>query len=151
VWAGVSRDFKMLQKVLLCGALAAASTVASPADASRISPKGSREDGFTVCGAGDEEMNGYYQLVTATEFKHNASSFDRKRLLHFDVVPPAGVKGPYAWELYTYELLKAAISRYAAPVDDLIDPPKRGWLVLANGTAPAPTVLRGALPCMDIV
>ena len=101
-------------------------------------------DGFTVCGAGLTEMNGFYELVTKSEYRHNQSTPLHQRLLYFDVSPPAGLQGPFAWELYTYALFRPPRTRYAISVDDFVDPPMRGWHIVSNTTAPAPTVLPGA-------
>lgn len=104
-------------------------------------------DGYTVCGGGDAATNGFYAIRTPTEYVHNQSTLLHKHILHFDVIPPTGIKGPYAWELYEYDLLKAAHTKYAISVDDNVDPPTHGWQVFGNTTPPAPTVMRGARSC----
>ncbi len=51
--------------------------------------------GFTVCGAGDSTMNGFYSQVDASSFQLNTSTFQRKNMLFFDAVPLPHMKGPY--------------------------------------------------------
>ena len=102
---------------------------------------------FTVCGAGDEQMNGVYTQLSDSRYKHNESTLSHKRILNFDYVPPSGLKGLYAWELYTYDLLKPTHTKYVVSVDDLVDPPQSGWQVYGDGIAPAPKVFNGSQVC----
>lgn len=103
--------------------------------------------GFTVCGAGDSTMNGFYSQVDASSFQLNTSTFERKNMLFFDAVPLPHMKGPYGWELYSYTLLHKPVTKYIASVKDFVDPPRQGWLVYGNASAPAPVVLKGNVPC----
>jgi hypothetical protein len=103
--------------------------------------------GFTVCGAGDPSMNGFYSQVDSSEFQLNTSTFEHKNMLFFDAVPLPNTKGPYGWELYSYTLLKKPVTKYFVCVADFVDPPQRGWAVYGSATAPAPVVLKGNVPC----
>jgi hypothetical protein len=103
--------------------------------------------GFTVCGAGDGTMNGFYSQVDASSFQLNTSTFERKNMLFFDAVPLPHMKGPYGWELYSYTLLHKPVTKYIASVKDFVDPPRQGWSVYGNASAPAPVVLKGNVPC----
>jgi hypothetical protein len=103
--------------------------------------------GFTVCSAGDSAMNGFYSQVDASSFQLNTSTFERKNMLFFDAVPLPHMKGPYGWELYSYTLLHKPVTKYIASVKDFVDPPRHGWLVYGNASAPAPFVLKGDVPC----
>lgn len=103
--------------------------------------------GFTVCGAGDTAMNGFYSQVDTSEFRQNTSTFEHKNMLFFDAVPLPGMKGPYGWELYSYTVPHKPVTKYIVSVKDFVDPPSHGWLVYGNATAPAPTVLKGDVRC----
>jgi hypothetical protein len=103
--------------------------------------------GFTVCGAGDASMNGFYSQVDSSSFQLNTSTFERKNMLFFDAVPLPHMKGPYGWELYSYTLLHKPVTKYIASVKDFVDPPQHGWSVYGNATAPPPVVLKGNAPC----
>ncbi len=103
--------------------------------------------GFTVCNAGDITINGFYSQVTSSSFQLNTSTFEHKNMLFFDAVPLPHMQGPYGWELYSYTLLHKPVTKYISSVKDFVDPPKDGWSVYGNATAPAPFVLKGNVPC----